>query len=422
MTKLTNGRILIAGRGVSGCGAAHALARAGACFDVAEGKQAVDCVLSRGYSLIVASPGINPAGELFSAAAGKGVEIISEIELGYMLNRGKIAAVTGTNGKTTVCKMLTLMLSQRYRTELCGNIGKSFSETAADGNYDVAVVEISSFQLETIKEFRPDVAVITNIEQDHLDRHLTMDRYAEIKKRIAMNQTETDTLVLSQDGIPIKYLAGFAPRGKTVFGCVRGKIDGAYKDNDRFYYFDDYIADKKDLPFSERHNYENFLLASAAARSLGITCDEIRRAIRMFTPEPHRLALVRELNGVKFYDDSKGTNVAATRAALSEMKGSVCLIAGGSDKNCSYEKIFTTNAELKKINLIGSTRHKIREAAFFGGFSNVTMFETLKDAVADAYMSGCRNVLFSPACASFDMFENYERRGEAFTETVNELV
>lgn len=422
MKNLKVGKILVVGRGISGMGAAKALANIGARFEVVNEVEALARINDYGYSLIVVSPGINTSHELFALAKSKNTEVIGEIELGYMLNKGKIAAITGTNGKTTVSKMLALMLERRFSTVLCGNVGKSFSEIAAAGGYDVAVVEVSSFQLETVKTFRPDVAIITNITEDHLDRHKNAMRYAEIKKRIAENQTADDTLILSQDGISIKYLTDFSPESKPVFGCVRGRIDGAYLEGDDFYYYDELIANKKDLPFCETHNYENFIMAYAAAKSFGLTAKEILGGIKNFTPEKHRLELIREINGVKFYDDSKGTNAAATVAALSQMQGSVCLIAGGSDKNCGYEKIFSTKAELRQINLIGETRFKIRETAYFEGFSNVKMFDGLEEAVANAYESGCRNVLFSPACASFDMFENYVARGERFTEIVNELI
>lgn len=421
MCNLSKGKIMVAGNGISGKGAAFALKKIGADFDVCEGDFE-RAIAENDYSLIVVSPGIACDSALFTAAKRKNIPVIAEIELGYLLNKGKILAVTGTNGKTTVAKMVALILGEKHRVALCGNIGRSFSEVAALGGYEIAVAEVSSFQLETVHKFHPDVAVITNISEDHLDRHGNMERYIGLKKKIAENMTSGDTLVLSQDGIPIKCLVDFSPEAKVVFTCVRGKIKGAYMDGDEFFIGGEKIAEKQDLPFTERHNYENFLLAAAAAHAMGASTDEIRCGIAKFTPEKHRLCLVREIGGVKFFDDSKGTNVAATVAALSEMKGSVCLIAGGSDKNCDFSPLFSTRAQLKKLNLIGATGYKIRDAAYMNGFANAEIFTDLESAVKNAYASGCENVLFSPACASFDMFENYSARGEKFVECVYALV
>ena len=415
-------KILIVGKGVSGIGAYKALIKNGIDCVLAEGEQAVQLLKTEDFHLVIVSPAVRSDGEVFDIARRKRIDIIGEIELGYLMFNGKIAAVTGTNGKTTVSQMLYLMLSSIYNTVLCGNIGKSFAESASEGVYDAAVVEVSSFQLETIRRFKPDVAVITNISEDHLDRHKTMERYAAVKKRIAQNQTSDDTLILSQDGIPLRFLSDFAPESRVVFTCIRGKIDGACMDEGKFYYYDEFLADARQLSFTEKYNYENFLLAAAAARSMGVSSNLIRRSISGFLPGAHRLSFIRTLNGVNFYDDSKGTNVAATVAALKEMRGSVCLIAGGSDKNSSFDAFFSSVAAPAKLNLIGQTARKIRDTAYINGFSNVEIFISLKDAVLNAYKSGCENVLFSPACASFDMFKNYAERGDKFVEIVNELV
>lgn len=422
MTDLNDAKVLVVGSGISAKGAENALKRRKIYCIAAEKDEAAKLLRKQAFDLVVVSPSIPLGDAIFGMAEERGIRTVGEIELGYMLFDGVIAAVTGTNGKTTVSKMLALMLSARYKTELCGNIGKSFALTAAEGECEAAVVEVSSFQLETIRAFHPHVAIITNISEDHLDRHANMENYASLKKRIAANQTKEDTLVLSQDGIPLKYLTDFSPAAHVIFACARGKIDGAYMDGGKFYYYDEYIASEDNLPFREKFNYGNFLLAASAARAMGVSCGEIRRSMADFKPEPHRLALIRVLNGVNFYDDSKATNVGAALAALGEMQGSVCLIAGGSEKNCGYEKLFSTRAQLCKLNLIGRTKRKIRDAAYIGGFSNVELFDTLDKAVEHAYESGCRNVLFSPACASFDMFENYAERGERFAEIVNALV
>lgn len=422
MKTLNAENVLIIGGGVSAKGAAYALDKAGIknyCHD--DSKSDDRSYLDETYDLIVVSPGVWKNHYIYDYAFKKGIEIIGELELGWRLNEGKIIAVTGTNGKTTTAKMLARLLSKKYKVALCGNIGVSFSATAADGNYDIAVVEVSSFQLESIKNFRPDIAIITNISEDHLDRHGSMAEYASLKKRITENQTPNDLVIISQDGIALKYLTDFSPESKVIFTCRRGKINGTYADNGKIYTKGGLIFDLEMLPFNDEHNIENFLSAVTAAELMGLNSDDICDGISDFAPDPHRIQLVRTLNGVKFYDDSKGTNVAATLCALKKMQGSVCLIAGGKDKNCPFNKLFTTDADLVKINLIGETKYKIRDTAYLSGFSEVEIFDTMEEAVENAYYSGCDNVLLSPATSSFDMYDNYIDRAKKFMEAVYAL-
>ncbi len=414
--------VLIIGDGVSARGAAYALGKSGVkyyCHDDARSDDRT--FLNKTYDLIVIGPGIAKSHYIYDYAIKNEIEIIGEIELGWRLNEGKIIAVTGTNGKTTTAKMLTKLLSAKYKVALCGNVGVSFSATAADGNYDIAVVEVSSFQLESIKNFRPQIAIITNISEDHLDRHGTMSEYAALKKRITENQKENDTVIISQDGIALKYLTDFLPESKVIFTCRRGKINGSYCENGKIYTKGGLIFDSENLPFDDEHNIENFLCAVTAAELEGLDYEDIKRGILGFEPDAHRIQLIRTFNGVKFYDDSKGTNVAATLCALKKMQGSVCLIAGGKNKNCPFDKLFETKTNLTKLNLIGEIKYKIRDTAYFNGFSNVEVFETMKDAVESAYCSGCANVLLSPATSSFDMYDDYIDRANKFAEAVYAL-
>lgn len=421
MKKLNCKNVLLVGNGISGKGADFALSHCGIkhrfldCDEILEDNS--EC-----FDLIVVSPGIKRDHRVFVFSEQFGIELIGEIELGFRLNTGKIVAVTGTNGKTTTVEMIHKILSEQYKSVMCGNIGVSFSEVAARGGYDIAVVEVSSFQLETVVDFAPDIAVITNISDDHLDRHKTMEVYAGLKKRIAARQQAGQYIVLSQDSIPLRYLMDFNPESNVMFSCVRGKISGVYLDSGNIFFYGEKVISTQDLPFVETHNTENFLFAVAVAKICGIENKNIIKAISDFTPDKHRIELIRSINGVNFYDDSKGTNVAATLCALNSMSGSVCLIAGGSEKNAFYDKLFTTRAELKKINLIGESAQRIMNSAFINGFSSVEIFSTLQSAVENAYKSGCRNVLLSPASASFDMFKDYIDRSEKFIEIVQSLV
>jgi len=414
--------VLVMGDGISAEGATYALEKLGASVTKFVDRNGTN-LPHKAYDLIVISPGIAKTHYIFDYAKTHGIPVIGEIELGYMINDMPVIAVTGTNGKTTTVCMIERLLSKKYKTVVCGNIGISFSRVAVNGGYDLAIVEVSSFQLESIKHFKPEVAVITNIAEDHLDRHGSMEEYSSAKKRIAENQDEGDVIVLSQDDLPLKYLTDFCPKSKVIFVCSRGKINGAYCDEGAIYYYGEKIMDVKALSFYGRHNISDFLNAVVVAKRFGVSNDEISDLIKGFKLDNHRIQLIRELNGIRFYDDSKGTNVAATICAIDSLKGTVCLIAGGSEKNCGYDMLFRRCIESDvKVKLIGESRERMKECAYKNGFCDFECFDSLSEAVESAYKCGCDNVLLSPATASFDMFSNYEERGKCFAKIVNALV
>lgn len=412
-------RAVVLGKGVSGTGAYEALRIAG-----------VECALvgedelggaAEGADLIVVSPSVPRSHRVFSLAREYGAEVIGETELGFRLCSGKVVAVTGTNGKTTTAKLIGKILSATCDVCVTGNVGRSFALDATDG-HEVYVVEMSSFQLENVRLFAPDVAVITSIAEDHLDRHGSMENYVAAKLAVARAQTSRDALVLNADDIPAEYLAGFTPPGNVVYVSCRGKVNGAYKLGERFYWFDEPICFRSDLKMHGLHNEENALAAIAAAKLMGARNGDIVRALGEFEPDDHRIHRVATVRGVTFYDDSKGTNVDASIKAVRSMPSSVALIAGGSDKGCGFTELFT---ELKRVGAVafvtGATAKRMLADAESCGFTAVKECGSLSEAVRLAYESGAENVLLSPATASFDAYSSYEARGEAFAAAVREL-
>jgi UDP-N-acetylmuramoylalanine--D-glutamate ligase len=360
-----------------------------------------DPALLEGVDLLVKSPGV-PAETLLAATAReRGLTIWSEVEFGARLLANPILGVTGTNGKTTTSELLGEVFRAAGRAvAVAGNVGRPL--TGLDGALpeDAWVVcELSSFQLEDIEEFRPRIAVLLNLTPDHLDRHASFDEYREAKLRIFENQLEEDFAVV--------------PRG---FGDVPGHARRVEFD------LDDALPAEPLVP--GEHNRENAAAATAAARAAGISDDSIARALQSFEGVPHRLELVRELDGVRFVNDSKATNPEAAERALSAYPPGIRLILGGSRKGSSYDRLARVAAErgVAKAYLIGESADDIAEALAAAGV-RFTDSATLEQAIADAFADAEPGevVLLSPACASYDQFRDFEERGERFRELVAAL-
>lgn len=413
-------KVLIIGKGISGSGAARALRKTGINCVLCD-EEDFDKVFSPDFDLIVVSPSVPRAHRVFPLADASGAEVISEIELGYRLCDKPIIAVTGTNGKTTVAKLIGNIFSRSKKTCVTGNVGRSFAADATENN-DVFVTEVSSFQLENVHFFAPDIAVVTNITPDHLDRHNSFEEYARTKLKIAENMNREDCLVLSATDITTEILAGFSPNCNVVYTCVGGRVNGAYTLGDKFYWFDECICPRNQMAMRGVHNEANALSAIAAAKIAGIGNEDIIAALGEFRPDDHRVQYVDSIMGTAFYDDSKGTNTAACIKAMLSMPSSFCLIAGGSDKGYEFDEIFqSAPPNLKKVCALGETADKILRAAKRNNFKNTVKCLTLTEAVIEAYHSDVDAVLLSPAAASFDMFENYAARGNAFVAIVKEL-
>mgnify|MGYP005857416683 CR=1 FL=1 len=454
---MSSQKVLVAGSGKSGIAAAKLMLKMGGDvvlydsnasleeeklrekFDEEEAKGRLTVVLGDlartdllGVELSVISPGI-PLDAPFVAVLDEAqIPIWSEIELAFHVAKGKLAAITGTNGKTTTTALVGEILKTHFEEVfVVGNIGIPYTETALETTDEsVTVAEVSSFQLETIMNFRPDVSAILNITPDHLNRHGTMENYIEIKERICANQTEQDWLVLNYDDPVLKEFGekeGLKPQ-VLYFSSTQTLKDGLYLDGDDILYSwkgrKETVVNVHELQLLGKHNFENVMAAVAIALRMGVPMDCIRKAVKAFQAVEHRIEFVLERAGVKYYNDSKGTNPDAAIQAIRAMPGPTVLIAGGYDKNSEYDEwIEEFGDKVKYLVLIGQTRDKIAECARRHGFTEIMYAEDMAEAVqvCAAYANTGDNVLLSPACASWGMFDNYEQRGEIFKDCVRNL-
>ena len=380
-----------------------------------------------GRDLVVTSPGVPIELPVFREAARRGIPIAAEVELGFAVAKAPIAAVTGTNGKSTTVELLGAMGRAAGRTtEVLGNIGTALSEKAEEVPADgLLVVEISSFQLEACVRFRPKVGVLLNVTPDHLDRHGSMEHYAALKARLFANQTEEDFRVQPLADPRIDALLR-SMRGKPLwFGFADPTADGVWEEDGalrwRFGGKDGVLIRREEATLPGPHNTENMAAAAAAALAVGLPERAIAGALREFRGLPHRLTLVAEIDGVKYVNDSKATNVDSLKRALESYTEPITLIAGGRDKDGDFEAIRPLVLErVRRAIYVGEAAAKIERA--FEGVPG-TRAGTLEEAVqlARAQTSPGGVVLLSPGCASYDMFRNFEERGARFEAAVQEL-
>ncbi len=363
--------------------------------------------------LIVLSPGVNPSLPILKKAKELNIPVISEIELAYRFLSKPIIAVTGTNGKTTTTTLIGEFLKAAgKKVAVAGNIGIPLV-SIDDTDLDFIVAEISSYQLETIVTFRPWISLILNLTEDHLQRHKTMDNYGIVKSKIFENQKKTDFLIYNaEDPIVSKLVLKSEARLVPFYKHEAEKV---------------LHIDSIDMKIKGEHNIENALAASLAAKIAGVKPETISDVLKNFPGVEHRIEFVRELNGIKFYNDSKGTNPDSTIVALKALGNkdkNIVLILGGRDKGTSLDKMVEKiNETTKKVVLIGEATERFKEALETSGFKQTVIAKDFKSAVKDAYSSSKSGeiVLLSPACASFDMFKNFEDRGEIFKELVGQL-
>lgn len=447
-------KVLVAGTGISGIAAAKLLLEMGGEVVLYDGNTGLDPDVIRanfkedasvlvllgdlkrsdllGVEMCVISPGISLDSPFVAVLDEVGIPIWSEIQLAYQCAKGKLAAITGTNGKTTTTALTGEIMKAHYEhVFVVGNIGVPYTQMALETEDDsVTVAEVSSFQLETIMDFRPNVSAILNITPDHLDRHHTMECYIDVKEAIARNQTEEDLCVLNYDE---EVLREFAQSGrlkaKPVYFSSRQKLEeGYYLDGDliicRHLGHETVVIDVHELKLLGRHNYENVMAAVAVSVGMGVPMEEIQKVLREFKAVEHRIEFVLERAGVKYYNDSKGTNPDAAVQAIKAMPGPILLIAGGYDKHSEYDQwIESFGDKVKYLVLIGQTRDKIAECAKAHGFLEIMYAEDMSEAVrvCASYANMGDYVLLSPACASWGMFKNYEERGDMFKECVRNL-
>ncbi len=450
-------RILVVGSGKSGVGAVELLEKVGASPVLFDGNEKLtrEEVLARfqdgtgadmyfgelpenekdRIDIVVISPGVPVDLPFLDEFRSRGIEIWGEVELAYVLSKGDVLAITGTNGKTTTTALVGQICSDYFSSVfVVGNIGTPYTSVALDTKEDtVTVAEISSFQLETIHCFHPKVSAILNITPDHLNRHHTMECYIEMKERIAENQTGDEVVVLNYDD-PLTRDFGTRSTARALYFS---RLESLEKMDEALYLAEDgvTILYKKGTEITPvvrtdemlllgGHNTENVMAACAMAISYGIPVASIAETVKHFRAVEHRIEFVREVNGVAYYNDSKGTNVDAAIKGIQAMNRKTVLIGGGYDKQSEYDEwIEAFDGKVTYLVLIGQTAEKIAECARRHGFESIIMAETFEEAVdvcAKKAQPG-EAVLLSPACASWGMFDNYEQRGRIFKELVNAL-
>lgn len=391
-------------------------------IDTEVGKHSEDFVLDS--DLIVLSPGVRWNEPVLKLAREKGIETISEVELAYRLTNVPIIAITGTNGKTTTSSLTAYILSYKKAVKLVGNIGTPFIQEVLNDPPDYFVLEVSSFQLQGTRFFRPKIGILLNISSDHLNWHSSMEEYIEAKKRLFYNQTEDDILIYNADDKNVVRAVEDARSRKISFSLLeRGSI---YLDRNLIRFnipeFSSILISLEGIKLLGRHNISNIMCASIVGLLCGIDYRDIEQAIKTFTPYPHTLERFLEYDGISFVDDSKATNPHATISALRSIFEPKLLILGGQDKGMDFSDLIDEIkvANVRHILLIGETKYKLRDLLMKNGLSNFSVHETLEDAVRSAIGLAQRGdcILFSPACASFDMFRNYKDRGERFKEIV----
>jgi UDP-N-acetylmuramoylalanine--D-glutamate ligase len=373
---------------------------------------------------IVISPGVPADAAPLEAARQNGIPVIGEVELAAPYLRGRTIGITGSNGKTTTTALTGHILAEAgVPVQVGGNIGTPVTamvETSHDGQWNV--LELSSFQLETIRTFRPDVAVVLNVTQNHLDRHYTMGQYADAKAHILDCQTTMDYAILNAED---PYCREFASRGQAQrmwFSSVNGFRSDIYLQGDDIYFRGAPVIAAKEVPIRARHNLENAMAAAAAAHIAGVSLPAIAQAIRSFHAVEHRLEFVRRVSEVDFYNDSKATSVDATLKALDAFQHGLWVILGGKDKGSDYAPLRAPLSEkARAVLLIGSAEDKI--AGALEGAVELVSSGTLDAAVRAAFDRAVPGdtVLLAPACASFDQFQSYEHRGRVFKELVRSL-
>lgn len=378
--------------------------------------------------MIVVSPGV-PLDLDFILYAKKRIKVISEIELAYQICKAPIVAITGTNGKTTTTTLTGEIINNYKKSYTLGNIGIPFSEKVLEiQQEDVAIIEISSFQLESIENFKPKIAAVLNISPDHLNRHKTMENYILSKERIFENQTDKDFLILNYEDEVCRKMANKSNSKILYFSSEREISNGVYlKDNyinincfnknEKFIFIDD-------IKILGKHNMENVMASILISMAMQVPIEIIKKSIINFNAVEHRTEFVCNKNGVDYYNDSKGTNIDASIKAILAMKKPIYLIAGGYDKGADFKEFINSfDGKVKKLILIGQVKEKIAKECKNLNFERFELAENLESAVNICYENAKAGdcVLLSPACASWGMFKDYEERGRLFKEYIKNL-
>lgn len=376
--------------------------------------------------VLVISPGIPINHDVCLYAKKMGKRIIGELELGSLLIKSPMIAVTGTNGKTTTVSIISKILEcANFAHSLVGNIGVPITSKVDNlQNYDgYAVTEVSSFQLETIHSICPHIACVLNITPDHLERHYTMENYVYLKNRLLKNMRESEYVILNADDVIVSSFAEKV-KSKIVWFSKTKKTD-AYYLNGNIYFGDEVIINEDDLSIKGEHNIQNVLASVCVAKIIGIDNETLKKALIEFKGARHRIEYLGQINDKGFYNDSKGTNTGSTISAIKTMDKPTVLILGGKEKGENYEELFTfiKSSLVKKVVLCGESALNMLKTAIYCGYENVHVEKDFNKAIllADYLCAKGENVLLSPACSSFDCFSSYAERGEYFCKVVKEL-
>lgn len=381
-------------------------------------------LLDEDFALMVKNPGIPYSNPMIKKALDKGMPVWTEVELAYLISEAPIVGITGSNGKTTTTTMIGQVLTAAGQNGLLsGNIGYPASHVAQTAtDKDTLVMELSSFQLMGIESFHPEIAVITNLMPTHIDYHGSFEAYVAAKWNIQKNMTAADHLVLNFNQDLAKELAEKTQATVVPFSTLE-KVDGAYLENGLLYFRGEAVMAADEIGVPGSHNVENALATIAVAKIRGVDNETIKETLFAFGGVKHRLQYADEINGVKFYNDSKSTNILATQKALSGFDNSkVILIAGGLDRGNEFDELVPDIKGLKKMVILGQSAERVKRAADKAGVEYVDATD-IADATRKAYhLAGTGDiVLLSPANASWDMYPNFEVRGDLFLKTVAEL-
>lgn len=383
----------------------------------------IDEEIFKSIDVVVISPGVPINHQIAVKAKQMEKRIISELEFSFLQTQPTIIGVTGTNGKTTTVSLIDEILKKaNIKSQLLGNVGVPVSSKLEEIDREtVCVTEISSFQLEASSNLCPHVACILNLAPDHLERHYNMENYVFLKRRLVKNQKESEYAILNYDDENVR--ATFPEcKGKVLWVSTKERVIGAYLSQGKLYYKDEYIMDSNDLSLQGEHNEYNALFSISVAKLLGVQNQDIISALKEFKGVPHRIELVKEKDGIRYYDDSKSTNTASTITAIKSMKAPTVLIVGGSEKGEKYDKLFEeiSSSPIVHTVITGASRFSMLESAGKAGVYDVTVTGDFSFAVkiARLYANSGDCVLLSPGCASFDKFKNYEERGDLFKNLV----
>jgi len=386
------------------------------------GTEEPDCL--DGIDYVIPSPGVARENVLLQQASARRIPILSEIELAYRFIRAPVIAITGTNGKSTTTTLVGEMLTTAGKKVFVGgNLGVPFI-SAVSNDWDWTVLEISSFQLEWVKQFRPRVAVLLNLSEDHLDRYASFAAYCAAKARIFATQTSSDIAILNRDDAPVWEMRNRLNSRVLSFGFAEVG-EGVFVAGDEIIWRDSSAEERFSLANVKLHgihNLENMMAAVAATKAIGVAHDSIEMVLNRFPGLEHRLEFVRDKDGVAYYNDSKGTNVGAVVKSLESFSAPVILLAGGVDKGGCYAPLERqVKKKVRRLVLFGAAKEIIARA--LGGLTDTVIVEDLPAAVADAAAHSRPGdvVLLSPACSSFDQFKNYAERGRAFKTLVQNL-